>query len=237
MKEPLRPRLAHALRAALAGRRVRVVLALLVAVFDAIMIGLSFLGSWGTIPIVAPLLAAGLAWRGLRRGAVFVLLSLLGIPLDTTLKLIWARARPDAGAVQVVVAQSGYSFPSGHAVLGTAFYGTLAVLAWVHLVDRPWRWPVTITLAALPPFIDLSRIYLGAHWLSDVIAGSAVGLALILPTSRWYASRARADSLEATSLEATSRETTAPETNGARVGDAEGAAPSRPDAAPSPPSR
>ncbi len=162
---------------------------------DAFMVALSFIGGPFTIPVFAVVIAWWLHSRGLRRGAIFLLLSLLAIPIDVALKEIWARARPDEAAVHVVVRQVGYSFPSGHAMLGTAFFGALAALSWIHLVGHRRRKPLTYGFAALPPLIDISRVYLGAHWLSDVVAGSAVGLALLLPMAKWYSTRIKADAV------------------------------------------
>lgn len=164
---------------------------------DTLMLALSWVGGPIMIPVFAAFIAVWLRSKGIKRGAVFVLLSLIGIPLDLALKEIWARARPNEEAVHVVVRQAGYSFPSGHAVLGTAFYGSLAALAWIHLVGHRRRKPITIALAGFPPLIDISRVYLGAHWLSDVVAGSAVGLALLIPMARWYSTRVKGDAQRA----------------------------------------
>ncbi len=147
---------------------------------------LTFLGSPGTVPFVA-VLAAILLWRlGKPRAAEMALLSLLSIPLFTLLKEFWHRARPDAAIVHVAVRTSGTSFPSGHATGGTAVYGALAFLAWLHLDRRSVRLPLTLLFVLLPVAIDASRVLLGAHWFSDVVGGSAVGLLLLTLLVRWY---------------------------------------------------
>lgn len=143
----------------------------------------------GSVAVVLPLavVAAALSWFGRhRRAALFILLTLLSIPIDELLKLIWARARPDEGLVTVMVDRTGFSFPSGHALVGTSFYGMLAVLTWIHLIDHKERLPIALTLAAIPILIDTSRVYLGAHWLSDVIGGSTVGLMLLVVLASAY---------------------------------------------------
>ena len=158
-----------------------------------IMKGFTYAGSPGVVPVVGVLAALAL-WRGgLPRAAKLVAFSLVSIPLFILLKLFWDRARPDAPLVRVAVRTAGTSFPSGHATGGTALYGALAALAWIHLDHRPLRLPVTLGLALLPLAIDASRVYLGAHWTSDVVGGSAVGLLILVPLLRWYLGGVRGD--------------------------------------------
>ncbi len=89
------------------------------------------------------------------------------------LKLIVGRSRPDteyANNLQI----STYSFPSGHAGGSTVAYGLLAYLVW-HLLPQPWNYTGVGILSALIILIGISRIYLGAHFPSDVIAGWLLG--------------------------------------------------------------
>lgn len=71
-----------------------------------------------------------------------------------------------------------YSFPSGHATVNATLYGFLAVLVARELGPR-WRAPVIGLLASLITLIAFSRLYLGAHWLSDVLGGFAFSLAWV----------------------------------------------------------
>lgn len=151
-----------------------------------LMEGLTLVGSPAVVPVVGLVAAAVLGRAGLPRAARLVVLSLLSLPTFMLLKLVWDRARPDAELVRVAVRTAGTSFPSGHATGGTALYGALAFLAWVHMERRRYRVPVVAALALLPLAIDASRVYLGAHWTSDVVGGSAVGLLILVPLFRWY---------------------------------------------------
>jgi len=91
--------------------------------------------------------------------------------LNLILKLSFHRTRPEVAFVDL----DTYSFPSGHAMISTAAYGALAYLAWNHVhTSRPRLLLVagTVVLVAL---ICFSRLYLGVHYLSDVLAGVAGG--------------------------------------------------------------
>lgn len=153
---------------------------------QAMMLGATWCGSPAIVPFLGALVAFGVWRAGLPRAAAFVLLSLIAIPIDVALKEFWDRARPDAEMVRVAVKTAGTSFPSGHAMGGTAFYGALAALAWIHIQDRRFRIPTSLAAIGMPFLIDVSRVYLGAHWTSDVIGGSAVGLLVLIPLVRWY---------------------------------------------------
>lgn len=106
------------------------------------------------------------------------------LPLQITLVLVLAgglshwlkdwidRPRPDA---EHLVEASTMSFPSGHAMSSIAFFGFLIYLVW-RLVSTKWlRWLLSIVLLLLILAIGFSRIYLGVHYPSDVLAGYAAG--------------------------------------------------------------
>lgn len=129
---------------------------------------------FGSMPLLTMLTVVGLI-RVRHRGRRVVLpviaaLLLAGIATEV-LKSLFARARP---VVEPLVA-SGYSFPSGHTTAATAvaltWFYLLAredVIARVHLV-----WPVTLAVT-----VGVSRVYLGAHWASDVLAGWLAGIGI-----------------------------------------------------------
>jgi membrane-associated phospholipid phosphatase len=98
-----------------------------------------------------------------------------GMLLNPLLKHVFMRERPHLS--DPLVTLTTYSFPSGHTLMATVFYGTLCVL----VVSRAhhWRWRLlAIAVAGLMILlVGFSRIYLGAHYLSDVLAAIAEGLA------------------------------------------------------------
>jgi undecaprenyl-diphosphatase len=91
--------------------------------------------------------------------------------LNLILKLSFHRARPEYAFVHL----DTYSFPSGHAMISTAAYGALAYLAWSRLRTGRARLLLVVGTAVFVGVIGFSRLYLGVHYLSDVLAGIAGG--------------------------------------------------------------
>ena len=99
-------------------------------------------------------------------------LSLSSLLLMFMLKFFFQRNRPLQPVIDDV---SGYSFPSGHALISIVFYGLFIHMVW-HEVKTKWlRMALIIILGILILLIAFSRIYLRVHYASDVIAGIAVG--------------------------------------------------------------
>jgi undecaprenyl-diphosphatase len=97
-----------------------------------------------------------------------------GSALNLLLKHFFHRERPVLE--NPLVTLSSYGFPSGHTMGATLFYGLLALLMWNSISNRAGRW-APVSVACLSIFlIGLSRIYLGAHFLSDVLGALAAGL-------------------------------------------------------------
>jgi membrane-associated phospholipid phosphatase len=142
---------------------------------DRWMVALTRVGyQWGTVP-GAVLLVAWLVYRRRRRDAVFATLAVGGAGvLVTMLKLLFRRVRPDLWVS--VAPETDYGFPSGHATLNTALAATLVVLLW----RTRWRWPAVAVGIIWVLAVDLSRLYLGVHYPSDVSAGTLGALAWVL---------------------------------------------------------
>lgn len=94
--------------------------------------------------------------------------------LNELLKGVFGRIRP---AIEHLVQVGGFSFPSGHAMVSTSFYGLLGYIFWLNARER-WQggsWTVLLLTVLLVAGIGFSRIYLGVHYPSDVLAGFAGG--------------------------------------------------------------
>ena len=98
--------------------------------------------------------------------------------INNIIKYIVQRPRPDE--ILRLIEESGYSFPSGHSMVSMAFYGYITYLVYKHVKDKKKRLIYSILLLLLISLIGLSRIYLGVHYLSDVLAGFAFSVAYLM---------------------------------------------------------
>ena len=122
--------------------------------------------------VVLPLLAAisfAFYLKGWRLSAVMLVVSTAGgIFLTTVLKAVFRRARPEV--IDSGYTAGFYSFPSGHATVAVGFYGALALILAYHLRGAA-RWAVLLVGAVVVLLIGFSRLYLGVHYPTDVLAG------------------------------------------------------------------
>jgi len=97
--------------------------------------------------------------------------------INQMLKFIFVRPRPFEW---MLIEETGYSFPSGHAMVSMAFYGMLVYLIWQTKISLNKKKIWTIVLSVLILLIGISRIYLGVHYFSDVIGGLFLGTSYLL---------------------------------------------------------
>jgi len=113
--------------------------------------------------------------RGLRDWVFTMLMAVFGgMLLNLLLKHLFWRPRPQLD--HPIMTLTSYSFPSGHTMVATVFYGTLCCFVLSRPASRPWKLlaiPIALVMIAL---VGFSRIYLGAHYLSDVLGAIAEGL-------------------------------------------------------------
>lgn len=138
------------------------------------MLDITAIGGVAVLTLLTMIVAGFLAVLRKARLSVFVIAAVsTGAIVSTLLKSIFDRPRPDL--VSHLVDVNTTSFPSGHAMNSAVVYLTLgALLARTHL-ERKTRIYILMIAVALTLTIGFSRIYLGVHWPSDVIAGWAVG--------------------------------------------------------------
>lgn len=156
-----------------------------------VMLDITAAGS-GTVLILAVILACGML-ASLRRFGTAALLAIqiaLGTSLVSSAKLSFARARPDV--VPYFTSVSTASYPSGHAANSAIVYLSIAILIATAAPSRVARMFIPCAAMMLTVFIGLSRLYLGVHWPSDVVAGWAIGGGWALAAgliARWLRTR------------------------------------------------
>jgi undecaprenyl-diphosphatase len=156
------------------------------------MRGFTFLGEWLSI-FDLTILAILLFYReGRKRAALLMAITTAGgALLETMLKQMFHRVRP--APFFDTPLPSSYSFPSGHAVLACCFFGSLAAMITAREPKRAVRIAVWTAAALLAALIGFSRVYLGVHYASDVIAGYAAAVVWVFTVGSVYKiSRGRA---------------------------------------------
>jgi membrane-associated phospholipid phosphatase len=139
----------------------------------ALMNGATFLGSELTLVPLLLGVTAVLLWRGHRREALFVVVAICGSVLaNAAMKLFFHRERPQLAWADVL---PDFSFPSGHSMNSLVFYLAVALVVW-RLKGARWGVAATVAAVVLAGLIGLSRIYLGYHYLTDVVGGFAAGI-------------------------------------------------------------
>jgi membrane-associated phospholipid phosphatase len=149
---------------------------------DRTAIAITTLGS-APVVIVGVLIAVGtLAYYRRLRPALFLLFSAAGTAaVNVLFKLIFHRQRPSLW--QHLVNEGSYSFPSGHAMISSALALSVILLLW----NTRYRWQAVAAGSAYAVLIGLSRLYLGVHYPSDVLAGWCVSLLWVVTLHQAFA--------------------------------------------------
>jgi membrane-associated phospholipid phosphatase len=145
--------------------------------FAALMTAVSYLGDWW-MPVIQVIAVAALcAYKKKWLEGIFVLATLTSGILAGVLKTLVVRQRPPSFSLNpsdIFESFNQYAYPSGHVMFFVVFYGFCAYLAWQFLAG--WTRRITIGICAiLIALIGPSRIYLGEHWVSDVIGSYIIG--------------------------------------------------------------
>ena len=127
--------------------------------------------AWGVMPFDVVFVLV-LAWRRHFRESLFAGIALLGSALlNVGAKHSFERVRPDLW--RSIAPEHTYSFPSGHAMGSMSLALTLLLLCWSSRTrwGTPWRWPMAALGTAFVLWVGWSRVYLGVHYPSDILAG------------------------------------------------------------------
>lgn len=136
------------------------------------------IGSFYTLAILS-LIGIALIWfvKKDKRLAFFYGIAFAKVCLANLIfKYIVQRARPNG---LMIIAETGFSFPSGHAMMTFAFFFLLAHFLWITIKNKPLKITLVVVCAILIEMVSFSRIYLGVHYLSDILAGWLLTLAIL----------------------------------------------------------
>jgi membrane-associated phospholipid phosphatase len=144
-------------------------------VLDAIMVFFTRMGSSFVLVPVDVIILFMLIRQGRRAASAFWVIAIVGtVLLNLFAKHAFARTRPDLWIS--ILPETTFSFPSGHAMNSMAMAATLAVIAW----RTRWRREALALLSLFVFMVGLSRVYLGVHYPSDILAGWAAAVAWVL---------------------------------------------------------
>lgn len=154
-------------------------------------------GDFWPMAILTVATAALFFARGNRTSAATLVLGVLsGSGFGALLKLLFARVRPALEVARIPIPET-YSFPSGHALTSLLFFGSLAFLIVLHERSLRRAAVATALCAAAALTIALARVYLGVHYLGDVVGSWLLGAAwlavVVLVSARWGASSTESD--------------------------------------------
>lgn len=144
---------------------------------DRLMLTITSLGNPLAVVAIPAITFAILLWRRYYQEAkIFVIDCLGGVVLSNGLKLVFSKPRPNLW--QSAVEETSFSYPSGHALGSTILYG---FLAYILATRYPQLAVLIYTFAVLLiAAIGLSRLYLGVHWPTDIIAGYSIGFLWVM---------------------------------------------------------
>jgi membrane-associated phospholipid phosphatase len=157
--------------------------------FGGLMAALSWIGFPPQAYLITVLILLFLYVSGLKWETVVACGSIIGSSaLGLGIKILIDRPRPSANLVNVISQLHDFSFPSGHVLFFTVFFGFLFFLAYTLFKHAWWRTLMLVVLGAMVALIGPSRIYEGQHWASDVAAAYLLGsvwLSLTILCYRW----------------------------------------------------
>lgn len=154
---------------------------------NSFMVGVSWFGK--RVVALSITLSASLLFLllGYKREAVFTVLTLLASVATYGLKILVNRPRPTDDLVRVLVNAQHPSFPSGHTVFYVTFFGFLMYLMYrLRRIANSIRISVGGVCLLLIAAVPFSRVYLGAHWFTDVLGGFVFGMLFLAVLVYFY---------------------------------------------------
>ena len=131
----------------------------------------------GAIALISITIALLLFLKNKKIGIAIAINLIVSTVLNLLLKNIVQRPRPTEYRM---ISETGYSFPSGHSMVSMAFYGFLIYVIYKQVENKKIKWGLIIALSILIATIGISRIYLGVHYTSDVLAGFTISVSYLV---------------------------------------------------------
>lgn len=159
-------------------------------VLDPIAVAFTTLGGFAIVASLSVAVCAWLLWRGLRAEAgLFAANMTFGPALGELVKALAGRARPPVEVARIPM-PANLSFPSGHALAAFLFFGTIVFLLFTvdERLSLKSKAGVTVLCVLTALAVSLSRVYLGVHYLGDVLGGWLLGGAIMTLTAGIYVS-------------------------------------------------
>jgi membrane-associated phospholipid phosphatase len=161
-------------------------------VLNALMKAISYVGVFPKSFILIVTTALIFLSFKFKKEALYICLTGVSGVVSSSLKVIINRPRPTEDVVRILEEAKRQSFPSGHVLFYTVFFGFLALLMFqLKSIPDAVRVPVGLFSLFMIFTIPLSRVYLGAHWFTDVLAGFLLGMICLLVLSYFYLRKAK----------------------------------------------
>ena len=143
----------------------------------ALTMSMIFITNVGSLPVAIAALLLICPGTRFQFGIPVSITAVIASELNRLLKALIARDRPK---ILVLVAETGYGFPSGHAMNNAALYMMITLMVFRQTKNRKTRAAVSVAALGITVLIGISRVYLGVHNMADVLAGWAMGVAVAL---------------------------------------------------------
>ena len=154
---------------------------------DSFMIAVSLPGNMPYSVITVLSVAAVFLVLRYKREALFIVLTMLSGLVSTLVKLLINRPRPSEPLVRVISKNLQQSFPSGHVMFYVIFFGFITLLMYqLKSIPRFVRILVAVISLVMIFLVSVSRIYLGAHWFTDVLGGFLLGIVCLYCLGYFY---------------------------------------------------
>jgi membrane-associated phospholipid phosphatase len=157
---------------------------------DEVMKAISWFGYMPNSAVIVAVPAILFLLFKYKKEALFIALTSLSGLVSTVIKFVIDRPRPSEPLVKIMLKTTQQSFPSGHVLFYVVFFGFLTLLMFeIKNIPQYIKVPVIILSLLLIFTVPYSRVYLGAHWFTDVTAGFLLGLICLYILGKFYLKR------------------------------------------------